>query len=128
MSTHRSTWKQRERDAATMFGTTRQYGSGSGGRPDETRSDSKHDRLFIECKLRVKHTVVSLWDATKALALKERKTPIIMLSEKGRPGQWIMCHTSDFDAVLVERLAAMEEDECTEILKKLWTIKEVGAA
>jgi len=48
MSTHRSTWKRREREAARLFGAERQPLSGSGGRADRTRSDSTHDRLFIE--------------------------------------------------------------------------------
>ena len=35
MSTHRSTWKRRERDGAAVFGASRQPGSGSSGRADE---------------------------------------------------------------------------------------------
>ncbi len=126
MSTHRSTWKQRERQAATMFGTKRQYGSGSGGRADETRSDSKHPRLFIECKLREKHSAVTLWDSTHELAKKEGKKAVIMLSEKGRPSQWLMCRSTDFDAILVERLAAMSDDERTDVMRKLWALNGVS--
>ena len=53
MSTHRSTWKRRERDAARLFGARRQVLSGSSGREDVTGSDTTHERLFIETKLRV---------------------------------------------------------------------------
>jgi hypothetical protein len=54
MSTHRSTWKRREREAARLFGAERQPLSGSGGRADRTRSDSTHDRLFVECRILAK--------------------------------------------------------------------------
>ena len=46
----------------------------SGGNGKVTRADVIHDDLFIECKLRAKHTVVSLWDDTAKLAKTEGKT------------------------------------------------------
>lgn len=126
MATHRTTWKKRERNAAALFGARRQPGSGSGGRPDETRSDSRHPRLFLECKLRQKHTVVTLWDETKTLAAREGKTPVLMLSEKGRPGQWIVVHSGDLDTLIVETLAAKTGDDMVEIQKRLWKLKGAG--
>ena len=87
-------WKQRERDVAEFFHGQRNPLSGGNSR--HTRADVIHDRLFIECKLRKKHTVISLWDETKALADKEGKTPVIALCEKGRPGFWIMVRSEDF--------------------------------
>lgn len=67
----------------------------SGGNSKHTAAGVIHETLFIECKLRKKHTVITLWDETKALADKEGKTPVVVLCEKNRPGFWIMCHSQD---------------------------------
>ena len=108
MTTHRNTWKQRERQTAKLFGTKRNPGSGTQGRSDcKSASGSVHPVLFIECKLRAKHTVVTLWDDTKVKAKKEKKIPVVSLSEKGRPGSWILVHSDDLKAVARE----MVEDE-----------------
>jgi hypothetical protein len=48
VSTHRSTWKRRERDAARLLGAERHPLSGSSGRPDRTRSDSTYGELFVD--------------------------------------------------------------------------------
>ena len=45
-------------------------------------ADVIHDNLFIECKLRARHTAVTLWDDTAKLAKEEGKTPVIALCEK----------------------------------------------
>ncbi len=90
-------WKKRERDVAGYFKGTRTPLSGGNGKV--TRADVIHENLFIECKLRAKHTVISLWDETAKLAKLENKTPVIALCEKNRPGFWIMVHSSDFDKV-----------------------------
>ncbi len=95
--THRNTWKARERQVAEFFGTTRT--PLSGGNSGHTRSDTLHERLFVEQKLRAKHAVISLWDETKELAKKEGKVPVVTLAEKGRPGFWIMVHAADFEDV-----------------------------
>ena len=76
-------WKKRERDVAGFFDGKRTALSGGNGKI--TRADVMHDKLFIECKLRAKHTVVSLWDDTAKLAKEEEKTPVIALCEKNRP-------------------------------------------
>jgi hypothetical protein len=102
MSTHRSTWKRRERDAARLFGSERQPGSGSGGRPDQTRSDSTHERLYIETKLRASSSVRTLWEKTAALARLEGKTPLVMLYAKGKPGGLIVVHEMHLAAVAAE--------------------------
>lgn len=86
-------WKQRERDVAEFFHGQRNPLSGGSSR--HTRADVIHPTLFIECKLRRKHTAVSLWDETKALAGKEGKTPVVVLCEKNRPGFWILVHSDD---------------------------------
>jgi|TARA_R110000772_G_scaffold265158_2_gene386293 hypothetical protein len=88
-------WKQRERNVAAFFGGQRTPLSGGNGKI--TRADVIHDKLFIECKLRVKHTAVTLWDATKKLADLEKKTTVICLCEKNRKGFWVMVHSDDLD-------------------------------
>ena len=88
-------WKKRVREVAGDFNGQRTPLSGGNGKI--TRADVIHDSLFIECKLRAKHTVVTLWDQTAKLAKLEGKTPVIALCEKNRPGFWIMVHSSDLD-------------------------------
>ena len=89
------TWKARERQVAGYFNTNRTPLSGGSSR--HTRSDSLHNELFIECKLRAKHTAISLWDDTAKLAKEEGKTPVIALCEKNRPGFWVMVHSNDLN-------------------------------
>ena len=91
--TARRTWKKRESNVANFFQGERT--PLSGGNSKITRSDVIHDELFVECKLKKKHAVISLWDKTKKLAEKEGKTPVVALCEKERPGFWIMVHSSD---------------------------------
>lgn len=96
--TARRTWKQRETDVALFFKGKRT--PLSGGNSKITRSDVIHDVLFIECKLKKKHSVVSLWDKTKKLAKQEGKTPVVALCEKERPGFWVMVHSSDLSKLI----------------------------
>jgi hypothetical protein len=109
--THRSTWKARERQAAGLFGARRQRCSGSSGRDDETRSDSTHDRMFIETKLKAKDAAITLFDATRALARKEGKVPLLMLSKKGRPGFVLVCDPSDLPRIAAEMAATLSTTE-----------------
>ena len=69
-------WKKRERDVANYFNGKRTPLSGGNGKV--TRADVIHEELFIECKLRAKHTAISLWDDTAKLAKEEGKTPVIL--------------------------------------------------
>ena len=86
-------WKRREREVASYFNGKRTALSGINSKI--TRADVIHDELFVECKLRAKHSVVSLWDDTAKLAKDEDKIPVIALCEKNRPGFWIMVHSND---------------------------------
>ena len=90
-------WKNRERLVAKFFGGMRNALSGINSKV--THSDVIHDNLFIECKLRAKHTAISLWDDTAKLAKEEGKTPVIALCEKNRPGFWLMVHSSDLEKI-----------------------------
>jgi hypothetical protein len=100
MSTSRRTWQRR--DAADLFGALRQVLSGSSGRDDRSMSDTTHDRLFIEVKLRGRHTARTLFDTVKARARKERKLPVLALADKGRPGFLLCVHSDDLDDLVAE--------------------------
>lgn len=90
--TRRRSWKMREQQVAEFFHTERTPLSGVGSK--HTASDTLHERLFIEVKLREKHSAVTLWDGAKKDANSEGKIPVVALCEKNRPGFWIMCHSS----------------------------------
>lgn len=100
--TSKSTWKQRERQAAALFGARRQRCSGSSGRDDCSRSDSTHDRLFLETKLRQSHAAVALFDQTRDLARREGRVPVVALAVKGRPGVVLVLAPEDLAAVAGE--------------------------
>ena len=95
-----NTWKGRERQVARFFGTDRTPLSGGNSR--YTRSDTLNKKLFVETKMRKNHSAVTLWDQTNALAKQEGKTPVVALVEKGRPGFWVMVHSSDLESVARE--------------------------
>jgi hypothetical protein len=109
MSTARGTWKATKRRAAALFGCRRQVCSGSSGRSDRTRSDGTHPTLFIESKLRQRSAVRSLFNATKALAKIEKRTPLLCLFDKGRPGFLIVAHVDDLAVILAEYAAALDD-------------------
>tara|TARA_B100001996_G_C18328904_1_gene465567 strand:- start:41 stop:361 length:321 start_codon:yes stop_codon:yes gene_type:complete len=90
-------WKNRERLVAKFFGGIRNALSGINSKV--THADVIHDSLFVECKLRAKHSAVKLWDETKLYADKENKIPVIALCEKNRPGFWVMVHSEDLETV-----------------------------
>jgi hypothetical protein len=106
MSTHARTWKKAEARIAQIFGCRRQPLSGSSGRADLSASDTTHPRLFLEVKYRDRHTVRTLWEATKILADREHKTPVLGLVDKGRPGGLIVVHSEDLAAMVAEFCAA----------------------
>jgi hypothetical protein len=75
----------------------------SGGNSKITRSDSLHDKLFIEAKRSTQYkAVVTLWDETKRLAELEKKTPLLALGQPNRHGFWIVCHISDIKDIYAE--------------------------
>jgi hypothetical protein len=93
-------WKQFERRIARYFGTTRNPLSGSNGKHSE--SDSLHPRLYIEAKLRQKFSVITLFDDTNIKAKKEKKIPVVCLTEKNRKGFYILVHSSQIKEVANE--------------------------
>ena len=93
----------------------RQPLSGSSGRNDTTRSDSTHERLFIETKLRSTWCVRTLFERTKALARREAKVPVLALASKGRPGCLLVVDSADLAALMTEYAAANPHGPCPEI-------------
>jgi hypothetical protein len=100
--THKTTWKRRERDAAALFGARRRPLSGSSGRPDLSRSDSTHEAIYLETKLRRRHAAVALLDAVRKLARKEGRVPVVALASKGRSGIVLVMDADDLPAVAKE--------------------------
>jgi hypothetical protein len=109
--THRRTWQRTEERAAALFDCRRQAGSGSNGRDDQTASDSTHPTLYIESKLRDRHAVRTLHDATKKLSTREGKTPLLALFDKNRPGFLLVIHCDDLAIVLAEFAAALPDEQ-----------------
>lgn len=95
---HRSTWKAGERRVAAIFGAKRN--PLSGGNSGVTRSDTRHETLFIECKHSKKHAVWTLHDDAKQLAKKENKTPVVALLRTGSPGVIFCIHTDHLSAFI----------------------------
>jgi len=91
------TWKGRERQVCSDFGTTRNPLSGGNGK--HTRSDSLHDELFIEHKHRKASATIALYDDTKELAGKEGKVTVVTLSQHGRRGYLIVIDPKDLSKV-----------------------------
>ncbi|WP_435005126.1 hypothetical protein P12x_003019 [Tundrisphaera lichenicola] len=120
MSTNRRTWQKSEGRAAAIFGALRQVLSGSSGRDDNTASDSTHTTLFIESKYRDKHAVRTLHDATRILARKEGKIPVVTLFDKGRSGFLVCIHSDDLAAVVAEYCGANASDELEGAIRRAY--------
>lgn len=99
---HKNTWKQGERRIAKIFGTNRT--PLSGGRSRHTKSDSLHDKLFIEVKHRKKLVAETLWNKTCKEAKEENKIPIIVLLKKNYPDPIVICKLKDFSKISEEIL------------------------
>ena len=105
------TWKQRERQVGIYWGLPSAHSRTplSGGNSGITRSDTLHPVIFAEHKHRKRNAWVSLWDKVKSLAANEDKIPVLTMSVKGRPGFWIMCHSSDLIELANQRIVARRE-------------------
>lgn len=104
-----SNWKGFERAVSSYFG-----GKGrtplSGINSKHTGADILHNQLFVECKKRKKHSIITLWDKCKAAAVREGgKIPVVALSEKNRKGFWLLIHSSDLVSVGNVREQARKE-------------------
>lgn len=93
-------WKKFERRVATFFGGMRNPLSGQMSR--HTAGDMIHPSIYVECKQRKSHAVIRVWDDAAKKAKTERKIPVVALSEKNRPGFWILVKSTDFLPIAIE--------------------------
>jgi hypothetical protein len=109
--TSRRTWQLCESRAAQLFGCRRAVNSGSAGRNDMTGSDSTHERLYLESKLRSHSAARALHDEAKSKATREGKVPVLALFDKNRPGFLLGIHSDDFPSVVAEFIVALDPEE-----------------
>lgn len=103
-------WKRAERKVAEWFGARRNPLSGS---TDHTsKSDTIHERLFIEVKFSQKpFSSVNIWDTANEKSQVEGKVPVVALVQKGRPGFWLVVHCDDLANVTLERGKFLEMEK-----------------
>lgn len=99
-TTHKSTWKAFERAVGRDFGTRRT--PLSGGNSGITRSDTMHDKIFFEAKLRQSFALHKLFVETEKLAKLEDKTPVVAIKEKGKNGYLLLLRPEDLQKVANE--------------------------
>ena len=92
------TWKAFERRVAEFFGCNR-----TGPMQAKDENDLNHPQLHCQCKHSKKHAVINVWDAAKKQTDKTGKIPTVALGVKGRPGFWLLVHSSDLTAVANQR-------------------------
>lgn len=101
--TSKSSWKQLERVVAEFFGTRRVPLSGSNS-GHGTNSDSLHEKLYIECKLRGKISLWALFEDTERKAKQENKIPIVAIKQKGSRGYLLVMRPLD-----VKKIAEIQQ-------------------
>ena len=99
-SNNKSNWKGRERVFAKFFGAVRNPLSGINSK--HTSGDFIHPILYGEYKHHQKMAVISLWKEVKAEARKEKKTPVLGLSQKGMKDFLVVCSYKDLKKVARE--------------------------
>ena len=98
-----NTWKQGEERIARRFGTHRTPLSGGNSR--HTRSDTLHNKLFIEVKHRKEFPQPSLWKESVEIAKKENKIPALVFLKKNDSNPLILCRLDD-----IEEIARLKEE------------------
>lgn len=98
--TSKTCWKQMEREVAEFFGTKRVPLSGSNS-GHNTNSDSLHPELYIECKVRQKVWLHTLFNDTEKKAKNENKIPIVAIRQKGQKG-YLLCLKPEYLQKIVE--------------------------
>ena len=94
--TSKSFWKSFERKVTEFFGTKRVPLSGSNSRHG-TNSDSLHPKVYIECKVREKFSIWSLFVDTEKKAKVEKKVPVVALKQKGEQGYLLLLRPEDLE-------------------------------
>lgn len=104
-----SNWKRSERELARYFGTERT--PLSGGNSKHTRSDSLHEKLYLENKTQMRSRIWTLYRDAKAKAKREGKIPVVGLQEHGSHGILLVIHSNDLLEVASERIKASTQQK-----------------
>ena len=95
------TWKRRERQVASAFGTTRKPVSGRS--QDKDGDDCQHPKLHIQHKDgRQNAREFLLFDAAALKADEVGKVPIVTMTSPNRPVILVLCRLSDLKFVAEE--------------------------
>ena len=78
-------WKYLELNTAKSLGVCRTPLSGGSGA--FTKGDVMHEKLYIECKYRIRFSIMAYYLHTRTMAIKENKQPVLCLKEKARHGE-----------------------------------------
>lgn len=108
--TSSSSWKSFERLVASFFGTKRVPLSGSNS-GHGTNSDSLHPKIYIECKVRHKFSLWSLFIDTEKKAKVENKVPVVAIKQKGEKGYLLVVRPDDLDKLVEIRKESLEEQK-----------------
>ena len=108
--TSKNTWKEFERRVASFFGTRRVPLSGSNSGHD-TNSDSLHPELYIECKVRQKSSLCTLFRDTAFKAKAENKLPIVAIKQKNERGYLLVMRPCDLEEIVEIRMRSIKDAE-----------------
>ena len=107
--TSKSTWKSFEREVAKHFGTKRVPLSGSNS-GHNTNSDTLHPKLYIECKVRGKSAIWTLFEDTRNKA-KVEKNSHYRFATKGGKGYLLVIRPEDLHKISKIQLESTEVSE-----------------
>lgn len=108
--TSKNTWKEFERRVASFFGTRRVPLSGSNS-GHGTNSDSLHPELYIECKVRQKSWLYTLFRDTAFKAKAENKLPIVAIKQKNERGYLLVMRPCDLEEIVEIRMRSIKDAE-----------------
>lgn len=121
------TWKKTESKIAKVFDTKRTMFSGSNS--GISSSDTLHNKIYVECKTKEKHSVKTLFDETKKKAKLEGKIPVIILKENNSDDVlWVFEQNDIFNILKEIDLNSINKDiPVGTTINKLLTVGESGS-
>ncbi len=118
-------WKAIERRIAGFFGTVRTPLSGQNSR--HTGSDTLHNNLFIEIKMRKRIPFLKTFKDTIKLSQKENKIPLVVFVEKGSQTPILMCRLHDLTEISKHKKETIELTTKCSICKKEVSVEKIVA-
>jgi hypothetical protein len=103
------TWKNFERQVATLFGTTRTPLSG-GNSGHDTHSDTLSKTVYVEAKYRKEFAIFDWFDDVVVKAKAENKVPVMALKKKRSRDMLFVIRASDIQFVADEIKKYQEEE------------------